>query len=164
MDRLQDETPRLTGRQLDGAELRCCIGHRRRHLVAAAAAAGTWGGRSKRCGFPRQRRQLAYIPRAHPPPPCTSLRVRMEIMGSHICRIVGESQSVLVMIDPIIFTRTRIIMPRTEAACVLFIVWLFIIPNHSACVRAHLSRAGPRATRHRSGRARCPGRFHSVIS
>eukprot|EP01047_Picozoa_sp_COSAG01_P026603 COSAG01_NODE_1720_length_9391_cov_27.761085_6_plen_142_part_00 len=35
------------------------------------------------------------------------LRVRVEIMGSQNCRIVGESQPVLIMIDPIIFTRTR---------------------------------------------------------
>eukprot|EP01047_Picozoa_sp_COSAG01_P093188 COSAG01_NODE_24381_length_781_cov_1.016129_2_plen_146_part_01 len=35
------------------------------------------------------------------------LRVRVEIMGSQKCRIVGKSQSVLMMIDPIIFTRTR---------------------------------------------------------
>jgi hypothetical protein len=35
------------------------------------------------------------------------LRVRVEIMGSQKCGIVGESQSALMMIDPIIFTRTR---------------------------------------------------------
>jgi hypothetical protein len=35
------------------------------------------------------------------------VRVRVEIMGSQKCRIVGKSQSVLIMIDPIIFTRTR---------------------------------------------------------
>jgi hypothetical protein len=29
-------------------------------------------------------------------------------MGSQKCRIVGKSQSVLIMINPIIFTRTRI--------------------------------------------------------
>jgi hypothetical protein len=33
--------------------------------------------------------------------------VRVEIMGSPKCRIVGKSQSVLVMINSIIFTRTR---------------------------------------------------------
>jgi hypothetical protein len=33
--------------------------------------------------------------------------VRVEIMGSQNCRIVGKSQSVLIMITPIIFTRTR---------------------------------------------------------
>jgi hypothetical protein len=31
----------------------------------------------------------------------------VEIMGSPKCRIVGTSQSVLIMIDPIIFTHTR---------------------------------------------------------
>ena len=34
-------------------------------------------------------------------------QVRVEIMGSPECRIVGKSQSVLMMINPIIFTRTR---------------------------------------------------------
>eukprot|EP01047_Picozoa_sp_COSAG01_P006887 COSAG01_NODE_254_length_20214_cov_25.086254_6_plen_157_part_00 len=37
-----------------------------------------------------------------------ALRVRMEIMRSHKCGIVGKSQSVIMMINPIIFTRTRI--------------------------------------------------------
>jgi hypothetical protein len=36
-----------------------------------------------------------------------SVRVRVEIMGSQKSRIVGKSQSVLMMINPIIFTRTR---------------------------------------------------------
>jgi hypothetical protein len=35
------------------------------------------------------------------------LRVWVEIMGSQKCRIVGKSQPVLIMINPIIFTRTR---------------------------------------------------------
>eukprot|EP01047_Picozoa_sp_COSAG01_P011636 COSAG01_NODE_511_length_16061_cov_15.815875_9_plen_43_part_00 len=35
------------------------------------------------------------------------VRVRVEIMGSPKCGIVGKSQSVLVMIDPMIFTRSR---------------------------------------------------------
>jgi hypothetical protein len=36
------------------------------------------------------------------------LRVRVEIMGSQKCGIVGKSQSVpIIMINPIIFTRTR---------------------------------------------------------
>jgi hypothetical protein len=35
------------------------------------------------------------------------LRVRVELMGSHKCRIVGKSQPVLVVINPIISTRTR---------------------------------------------------------
>jgi hypothetical protein len=46
------------------------------------------------------------------------LRVRVEIMGSQKCRIVGKSQPVLVTISPIIFTRTRIHnvpAPRREA-------------------------------------------------
>jgi hypothetical protein len=35
------------------------------------------------------------------------VRVRVEIMGSHNCGIVGKSQLVLMMIDPMISTRTR---------------------------------------------------------
>jgi hypothetical protein len=35
------------------------------------------------------------------------LRVRVEIIGSQKCGIVGKSQSVLIMINPIISTRTR---------------------------------------------------------
>eukprot|EP01049_Picozoa_sp_SAG25_P018067 SAG25_NODE_5004_length_716_cov_1.484603_1_plen_116_part_01 len=37
--------------------------------------------------------------------PKLCLRVRVEIMGSPQCRIVGKYQSVLIMIDPMIFTR-----------------------------------------------------------
>jgi hypothetical protein len=33
--------------------------------------------------------------------------VRVEIMGSQTCGFVGKSQSVLIMISPMIFTRTR---------------------------------------------------------
>jgi hypothetical protein len=35
------------------------------------------------------------------------LRLRVEIMGSQKCGAVGNSQSGLIMISPIIFTRTR---------------------------------------------------------
>ena len=40
-------------------------------------------------------------------PGITYIRVRVEIMGSQKCRIAGKPQSVLVMINPMIFTRTR---------------------------------------------------------
>jgi hypothetical protein len=33
--------------------------------------------------------------------------VRVEILGSQKCRIVGKSQPVVITINPIIFTRTR---------------------------------------------------------
>jgi choline dehydrogenase-like flavoprotein len=39
------------------------------------------------------------------------IRVRVEMMGSPKCRIVGKSQSVHMMINPIIFTRTRRRLP-----------------------------------------------------
>ena len=40
------------------------------------------------------------------------LRVRVEIMGSQKCTIVAKSQSVLIVIHPIISTRTRTTAPR----------------------------------------------------
>jgi hypothetical protein len=40
-------------------------------------------------------------------PGCLCVRVRVEIMGSQKCGFVGKSQPVLMMINPIIFTRTR---------------------------------------------------------
>jgi hypothetical protein len=41
------------------------------------------------------------------------LRVRAEIMGSQKCGIGGKSQSVLIRIHPIIFTRSRRAVPRS---------------------------------------------------
>eukprot|EP01047_Picozoa_sp_COSAG01_P006221 COSAG01_NODE_225_length_21277_cov_71.340023_4_plen_98_part_00 len=40
---------------------------------------------------------------------CCGVRVRVDIMGSQKCRIVEKSQSLHIMINPIIFTRTRIV-------------------------------------------------------
>jgi hypothetical protein len=37
---------------------------------------------------------------------------RVEIMGSPTCRIVGKSQAVLIVIDPMISTRTRNVKTR----------------------------------------------------
>jgi hypothetical protein len=45
------------------------------------------------------------------------IRVRVEIIGALKCRNVGESQSVLIMIDPIISTRTRICYATTDGSC-----------------------------------------------
>jgi hypothetical protein len=42
-----------------------------------------------------------------PPPTHLCVRVRVEIMGSQKCRIVGKSQPALIMIDPTIFTHSR---------------------------------------------------------
>jgi hypothetical protein len=44
------------------------------------------------------------------------IRVRVEIMGLQKCRIVGKYQSVLMMINPVIFTRTRIIRLTAQRA------------------------------------------------
>jgi hypothetical protein len=54
-------------------------------LVWSVALFETWGGRGASGG----------------------VRVRVEIMGSQTCGIVGKSQPVLMMINAIIFTRTR---------------------------------------------------------
>jgi|EP01047_Picozoa_sp_COSAG01_P080535 hypothetical protein len=43
----------------------------------------------------------------HPACARSMVWVRVEIMGSQNCGIVGKSQSVLMMIDPMISTRTR---------------------------------------------------------
>ena len=43
------------------------------------------------------------------------VRVRAEIMGSQKCGIVGKSQSVLLVINPIIFTCTRMITTDRHA-------------------------------------------------
>jgi hypothetical protein len=42
------------------------------------------------------------------------VRVRVEMMGSPKCRIVGKSQPVHIMINPIISTRTRIVAADLE--------------------------------------------------
>ena len=56
------------------------------------------------------------------PEPCASSvtysRVRGEIMGSPKCRIAAKSQSVLILIDPMIFTRTRSDNTRARKVCV----------------------------------------------
>eukprot|EP01047_Picozoa_sp_COSAG01_P007663 COSAG01_NODE_293_length_19376_cov_41.772060_15_plen_150_part_00 len=46
------------------------------------------------------------------------IRVRVEIMGSQKCGIVGKSQSLLIMNDPMISTRTRTLPASSpRAAC-----------------------------------------------
>eukprot|EP01047_Picozoa_sp_COSAG01_P030998 COSAG01_NODE_2182_length_8212_cov_7.046838_2_plen_172_part_00 len=61
-------------------------------------------GRAREGDRPRTCLAAKLCVTARPEPP---VRVRVEIMGSQNCRIVGKSQSVLMMINPIIFTRTR---------------------------------------------------------
>jgi hypothetical protein len=46
------------------------------------------------------------------------LRVRVETMGSQKCGIVGKSQAVLMMINPMIFTRTRRRSPGVDQGAV----------------------------------------------
>jgi hypothetical protein len=52
------------------------------------------------------------IHRAHPGAP-SAVQVQVEIMGAQKCRIVGKYQPILIMISPIIFTRSR----TTAFAC-----------------------------------------------
>jgi hypothetical protein len=56
---------------------------------------------------------------APPPSPQARLvlRVRVEIMGLQKCRIVGKSLSVLIMINPMIFSRHRTNMLRSAQVC-----------------------------------------------
>eukprot|EP01049_Picozoa_sp_SAG25_P008069 SAG25_NODE_702_length_5870_cov_4.999653_1_plen_144_part_00 len=58
-----------------------------------------------------------------------SLRVRVESMGPQKCRKVGESQSCLIMINPIIFTCT--VNPRSAMVCSL--VTQASLPTKSSC-------------------------------
>jgi hypothetical protein len=44
------------------------------------------------------------------------IRVRVEILGSQTCRVVGKSQPFLMMINPIIFTRTRTLLTVRSCA------------------------------------------------
>lgn len=66
------------------------------YCVAAAAAAGWPSGKASHCAASGALRHRAR-PHHHAPPP----------LGSHKCRIVGKSQPVLVMSNPILLTRTR---------------------------------------------------------
>jgi hypothetical protein len=58
---------------------------------------------------------IAVIATGHANVSTATLRVRVEIMGSQKCRIVGESQPVLIMIDPMISTRNRMTTPPASA-------------------------------------------------
>ena len=75
--------------------------------MEAARTGGVLGQRAdhKLLRGVRQRLPPELVFAAHRRP---HLRVRGEIMGSQKCRTVGKSQPVLMMIDPIISTRTRI--------------------------------------------------------
>jgi ribosomal protein S14 len=82
--------------------------HARGGLPAAGVARGAGHRRCARFGWDVHARRLLFLSRnqlreATP----RIIRVRVGIMGSQTCRIVGKSQPVLIMINPIIFTRTR---------------------------------------------------------
>jgi hypothetical protein len=65
----------------------------------AAPCCGAWWSRSRRCRWASSRcwRRSTQV----------CLRVRLEKLGSQTCGIVGKSQSVLIMSNPMILTRTR---------------------------------------------------------
>jgi cytochrome bd-type quinol oxidase subunit 2 len=72
--------------------------------------------------------------------------VRVEIMGSQKCRIVGKSQSALILINPVIFTRTRTLWaasssPKSLGSLLLLLLLLLL----TEC--AHSDRAWPRRDR-----------------
>jgi hypothetical protein len=80
------------------APLPPCLSSRLHHLLKLLRQSRSSGG---------------HLSRHQPHRTLCHVRVRVEIMGSQKCRIVGESQSLLIMINSIIFTRTR-----TQMACV----------------------------------------------
>jgi hypothetical protein len=96
-------------------------GHR---ALTAAAGSGRWGS------WRRAWRRSISAPSVRPRPPrrcgprcaraagrpADMIRVRVEIVGSQKCGIVGESQPVLIMINPIIFARARSQRPGPPAA------------------------------------------------
>jgi hypothetical protein len=84
-------------------------------IAEAARLAGSGGGtmlvlmvRQAACLLPARRHAGLHCSAAALMPSSCMVRVRVEIMGAPKCRNVGESQSVLNMIDPIISTRVRI--------------------------------------------------------
>jgi hypothetical protein len=67
-------------------------------------------------------------------------------MGSQKCRIVGKSQSALILINPVIFTRTRTLWaasssPKSLGSLLLLLLLLLL----TEC--AHSDRAWPRRDR-----------------
>jgi hypothetical protein len=56
-----------------------------------------------------QMKQTGGDGEAAPPVLCFQLRVRVEIIGPQTCGIVGRSQPVLMMSNPMIFTRTCVV-------------------------------------------------------
>jgi hypothetical protein len=99
----------------------------------------TENGKQVRSGTPRRGAQGR---RAHG----GSLRVRVEIMGSQPCRIVRKSQPVLMMINPMISTRTRTRIQnlRSQGAC----RWLGCgrAPDPPPASSGARGAAGPRRT------------------
>jgi hypothetical protein len=76
------------------------------------------------------------------------LRVRVEIMGSQKCGIVGKSQSVLIMISPIIFTRAR----RAQSPTCPKRIAISSALSERVRVRVRVSESGGCARRRRSPR------------
>jgi cytochrome bd-type quinol oxidase subunit 2 len=74
--------------------------------------------------------------------------VRVEIMGSQKCRIVGKSQSALILINPVIFTRTRTLWaasssPKSLGSLLVLVLVLLLLLTECA----HSDRAWPRRDR-----------------
>eukprot|EP01047_Picozoa_sp_COSAG01_P027481 COSAG01_NODE_1814_length_9172_cov_220.138212_10_plen_212_part_00 len=105
------------GRGMGGRGERSCRDFRRDCHAAAAQQVVDAGVLRRQC---RRKAAVNFSARTsatwetscrnRPPPRCMLprggwIRVRVEIMGSQKRRIVGKSQSVLMMIDPMIFTR-----------------------------------------------------------
>jgi hypothetical protein len=79
-------------------------------------------------------RDTATAKRSCPHP--VELRVRMEIMGSQTYRNVGKSQSVIIMIDPMIATRIRSRHGSESAGGATWRPWRpwFVVRTHQSCI------------------------------
>ena len=80
-----------------------------RAVVVAAAAACACGAAVQGAKYQNRALEVVEIrPRSQVMiRRCLHIGVRVEILGWQKCGIVGKSQRLLMMIDPVIFTRTR---------------------------------------------------------
>jgi hypothetical protein len=119
------------------------------------------GGAVASTGEPRTHRG---IDKAAAAAAAAAARVRVEIMGSQQCGIVGKSQPGLVMIDPVNFTRARAgWLAGSGGLAVVMGVSGWLIDEHDSFA-AQWSWLEDATPGHDHRCVRCePGRFHPQI-